>query len=206
MNGDDSTALGRPERDEAKRSPAGRTRRSRTAPPMQGGEGRGAFLPAGQRGGGLEPGEPVHGDGPSGTGQVVGTPLRKVDSLKVMHMRGTISDAMLAAGRRFQRAFEDYHAGNCSALDWRKIGRAGWKEPEFLRSGRWRELKEAMTVLGGRGAPAGSVCWHVLGEGVSIKEWAELHQWGRRPLHEKTASGVLLGALGVLAVLWKAEA
>lgn len=164
------------------------------------------FLPAGQRDGGLEPGEPVYEGHLSDMKQFVGIPLRKADALTAMHARRTISNEMLAAGRRFQKAFEDFHAGDVGAVDWLKCGRAGWKEPDFMRLSRGRELCEAMAALGGRGAPPGSACWYVLGEGLSIKQWAQHHQPRGRVMDVKMASGVLLGALSILVGLWNIEA
>jgi hypothetical protein len=55
-------------------------------------------------------------------------------------------------------------------------------------------------VLGGHDSPAGSCAWHVLGCGQSVREWA-LHQGrGGRPVRQEQAQGMLVTALGLLAV------
>lgn len=161
-----------------------------------------AFLPAGQRGGGIEVGDPVYEGKYADMKMYKGTPCRKVDTLAAMHRAGTISDEMLAAGRRFQIALEDYSAGDCRASDPGRVGGAGWQEPEYIRTTRWRDCKAAIAALGGMSQPCTSVCIRVLGDGLSLREWAELHPFGARCLSEKAASGVLVGALGVLVALW----
>lgn len=161
------------------------------------------FQPAGQRGGrgGTEfvDQQVTDADGR------ISAPLRKVDALTAMASRGTISERMLQAGRRFQRAFEDAHASDACAIDWLKVGVGHWREPDFMRTSSSREFIKAMAALGGRSSPSGSACWHILGEGLSIKDWARLHPFGSRCLNEKAAAGVLVGALGVLEAIWSDE-
>lgn len=58
---------------------------------------------------------------------------------------------------------------------------------------------DAMDALGGHSSPCGLCAWFVLGEELSLREWALREGWGGRPLREETAKGILLGTLGVLA-------
>jgi hypothetical protein len=58
----------------------------------------------------------------------------------------------------------------------------------------WR----ALTAVGGIASPAGSCLWHVLGCEWSVRQWAQREGWGGRRVSEEIASGVLVGALGVL--------
>jgi hypothetical protein len=161
------------------------------------------FRPAGQRGG--KGGTEFVDQQVEDADGRIGAPLRKVDTLTAMSSRGTISDRMLQAGRRFQRAFEDAYASDACAIDWLKVGVGHWREPDFIRTSSSREFIKAMAALGGRSSPSGSACWYILGEGLSIKDWARLHPFGRRCLSEKAAAGVLVGALGVLEAIWSDE-
>src|ERR1700731_4295210 len=52
---------------------------------------------------------------------------------------------------------------------------------------------------GWRYGEAGPFCvWHVIGCEWTMREWALREGWGGRPLSQETASGILIGALGVL--------
>ena len=57
---------------------------------------------------------------------------------------------------------------------------------------------EVILQLGILGVPAGACAIAVLGLGRSLKNWAR-DGWQRRPIAEETASGILVGALAVLA-------
>jgi hypothetical protein len=52
----------------------------------------------------------------------------------------------------------------------------------------------------GANSPAGSCAWHVLGCGRSVREWALRQGWGGRPVRQEQAQGMLVAALGLLAV------
>lgn len=56
-----------------------------------------------------------------------------------------------------------------------------------------------MTALGGADSAAGSCVWHVIGCGMSIREWAVRQGWGGRSVGHAQAQGILVAALGVLA-------
>ena len=58
----------------------------------------------------------------------------------------------------------------------------------------------ALLGLGGHATPIGQAAWHVLGWGLTVKEFAARTQLGGgRALDEKTARGLVVGACGVLA-------
>ena len=46
----------------------------------------------------------------------------------------------------------------------------------------------------------GSAVWHVAGLGQSIKEWSVQEGWNGRPLSQPEARGILVAALGMLAM------
>ena len=53
-------------------------------------------------------------------------------------------------------------------------------------------------ALGGMASPAGSCVWHVVGCEWTVKDWALSRGWNGRPLRLETASGILVGSLGML--------
>jgi hypothetical protein len=61
-------------------------------------------------------------------------------------------------------------------------------------------VHQAMAALGGISSPAGSCVWHVVGLQRSIREWAIRQGWGGRPVRQEQAQGILVAALGMLAV------
>jgi hypothetical protein len=62
-----------------------------------------------------------------------------------------------------------------------------------------RRVGAALDALGGLSSPAGGCVWHVAGLQYSIREWAMRRGWGGKPIGEKSAHGILVAALGVLA-------
>ena len=53
---------------------------------------------------------------------------------------------------------------------------------------------------GAIGSPGGCAVWHVAGLGQSVREWSAQEGWNGRTLNQYEAKGILVGALGVLAV------
>ena len=65
---------------------------------------------------------------------------------------------------------------------------------------RRRRVHRVMQALGGMSSPAGSCVWHVVGLQRSVREWALRQGWGGRLVRQEQAQGILIAALGVLAV------
>ena len=65
---------------------------------------------------------------------------------------------------------------------------------EAARDAVWR----AVRAVGGIASPAGSCLWHVVGWGLSLKEWAQQQGWAGRRVSPEAASGILVAALGTL--------
>ena len=63
-----------------------------------------------------------------------------------------------------------------------------------------RRVHEAMQALGGIWSPAGCCVWHVVGLQRSVREWAIRRDWGGRPVRQEQAQGILVAALGMLAM------
>ena len=63
-----------------------------------------------------------------------------------------------------------------------------------------RRLDVALDALGGISSPGGSCIWNVMGIQRSVREWALRQGWGGRLVRLEPAKGILVAALGVLAV------
>jgi hypothetical protein len=61
-------------------------------------------------------------------------------------------------------------------------------------------LDRALLAVGGIASPGGSALWFVAGLGYSVKEWAAREGWNGRTLNPHEAKGIVVTALGVLAV------
>jgi hypothetical protein len=126
-------------------------------------------------------------------------PYRAIDALAVMQRRGTISAAMRQAGDEFRHLFAFAALDPLRVPDLRRVPQSGREMTLTLRQEETRKkIWRALAALGGIGSPAGSCVWHVVGCEWSLKEWALREGWGGRPVSPEAASGVLVGALGVL--------
>lgn len=125
---------------------------------------------------------------------------RLVDTLGRMHKAGTITAPMLDAGRIFQRQFIVAQLDPLRAPDIARIpGNGREPEPGDTTLGARRQVHGALNALGGHDGPLGSVAWHVLGCGASIREWALRQGWGGRQVRREQAEGMLIAALDLLA-------
>ena len=62
------------------------------------------------------------------------------------------------------------------------------------------KIAHAVDTLGGFGSPAGSIAWYVIGLEHTIRDWSLRQGWNGRSMNPAQAQGVLVGALGALAV------
>ena len=126
--------------------------------------------------------------------------MRAVDTLSAMLRNGSISEAQYAAGSRFRNDFAWAHLDPLRAADVARLpGRHGGEESMSVQAARERIVRH-MVRLGGHGSPLAQAAWWVAGYGLSTKEFARRMRWGRgAAMHEKTAAGLLLGALTILA-------
>jgi hypothetical protein len=125
---------------------------------------------------------------------------RTVDTLGKMLRGGTIDQAMHDAGQDFQVSFIVAQLDPMRAVPILRVPGTG-REPELneRQLDARRRVHQAMAALGGISSPAGSCVWHVVGLQRSVREWAIRQGWGGRPLDHKSAGGILIAALGVLA-------
>jgi hypothetical protein len=125
---------------------------------------------------------------------------RLVDTLDRLLKAGTITEPMLEAGRTFERQFILAQLDPLRAPDIGRIpGNGREPDPSDTTLGARRRVHSALTTLGGHDGPLGSVAWHVLGRGVSVREWALRQGWGGRPVRQEQAMGMLIAALDLLA-------
>jgi hypothetical protein len=126
---------------------------------------------------------------------------RTVDTLSRMLRSGTISQEMHDAARDFQAAFVVAQLDPLRAIPILRVPGSG-REPELgpRQLHARRRVHAAMEALGGISSPAGSCVWHVVGLQRSVREWAIRQGWGGRPVRQEQAQGILVAALGVLAV------
>lgn len=125
------------------------------------------------------------------------------DILEMMHRRGSITDEMRQAGEDFRRAFRKAHISDLQASDPSRVFISGLGINRTLTEGNHKareSLWDAIDYLGGLPSQSGSIMWHVIGLEWTIKEWALNYSRQRlRHIGEKTAAGILIGALCPLA-------
>ena len=134
------------------------------------------------------------------------TLVRTVDTLARMRKAGTITRAMHQAARDFQAHFTiaayDTTA-TASIVHVRRLRgeKMTWNDDLTVRQIAARDrVHDALDALGGMSSPGGSCVWHVIGLGHSLREWAMQQGWNGRPMQLNQATGVLVTALGMLAV------
>lgn len=127
---------------------------------------------------------------------------RVFDTLGLLERNGSITPEMRQAGEAFRRHFQLAGLETLHAAPLTRVPGARGPEPGLgaaqLRAKR--EVHAALDVIGGMASPAGSAVWHVIGNECSIREWAVKEGWGGRRVSDKTAAGILIGALAALAV------
>lgn len=126
---------------------------------------------------------------------------RLVDTLARMLKAGTISHVMVDAGRKFERHFILAQLDPLRAPDIARIpGNGREADPGDISLAAREQAHRALRALGGHDTALGSVAWHVLGCGCSLREWTLRRAWGGQPLRPEQATGVLIAALDLLAV------
>jgi hypothetical protein len=125
---------------------------------------------------------------------------RTIDTLGRLYRNGVIDEPMLEAARAFQAAFTIANLESVRALPILRIPGSG-QEPSLTERQVFarQRVHRSMEALGGHDSPAGSVVWHVVGGGLSVRQWALRQRWGGRAMRVDEAQGVLVAALSVLA-------
>ena len=134
------------------------------------------------------------------------TLVRTVDTLARMRKAGTITRAMHQAARDFQAHFTIAAHDTTDTASIVRVRRLRgekmtWNDDLTVRQIAARDrVHDALDALGGMASPGGSCVWHVVGLQSSLREWALRQGWNGRPMQLNQATGVLLTALGILAV------
>ena len=133
-----------------------------------------------------------------------GTPVRHryaMDTLGVMLGNGTITSEMRDAGEMFRKQFRFAALDTLRAMPLLRIPGGGGRDTTTEQQFQARErVAAAIDALGGPGSPAGACVWHVVGLESSITEWSRRSGWCGRPIGHAQGQGVLVSALGVLAM------
>ncbi len=126
---------------------------------------------------------------------------RVVDTIGKMQRAGTITEPMAEAGRKFERQFIIANLDPLRAPDMARIpGNGREADPGDISLAAREQVNRAMRALGGYDGAMGSVVWHVLGCGCSLREWTLRRAWGGRQLRPEQATGVLIAALDLLSL------
>lgn len=129
---------------------------------------------------------------------------RTVDLMDQMLSRNSITPQQAMAGRRFRSLFELAGLQALRAKDVSRPPGMGAAAELPLRVIASRQIiGEAVEALGGHGTLPAKAAWHVLGGGLTIKEFSQRAtlpgQTGDgRKLGEEQARGILIAALSIL--------
>ena len=123
-----------------------------------------------------------------------------------MRKAGTITRAMHQAARDFQAHFTIAAYDTTATASIVRVRRLRgekmtWNDDVTVRQIAARDrVHDALDALGGMSSPGGSCVWHVVGLGYSLRQWATQRGWGGKLMYASQAPGVLISALGMLAV------
>ena len=132
-----------------------------------------------------------------------GTPVRHrraVDTLGMMLANGTITHEMHEAGCIFRTLFRSAALDTMSTSQIIRLPGSTADRLSNRQLDARRRVFVAMDALGGHNSPAGSCVWFVVGLEMSVREWSARSGWSGRPVHGPVAQGILVAALGTLAM------
>ena len=126
----------------------------------------------------------------------IGSPFVVNDTLRALYNNGTIDDAELAAGRQFEEDFRLAQIDPLRAPDLSRVPGQGGSEITTATCKAKDRVWEALQSVGGFRSSLGRVLWHVLGEGMSLRQYAES---SGGVLRNQTISALLKGALEIIS-------
>ena len=129
--------------------------------------------------------------------------FRAVDSLGALLRGGAINQAMHDAGQEFGRAFAAANLSPTGVATLERIGASGRSSVTERAAHARIRVNEALAAVGGSSSPGGSAVWFVAGLGMSVREWSIRRAWNGRSINAHEAKGILVGALGMLAVHYR---
>lgn len=142
-------------------------------------------------------------EGVRGTDPDTGTPIlhrRAVHTLGMMLANGTITREMHEAGCIFRTLFRSAALDGIATSQLVRLAAATADAMSSRQIDARRRVADAIDLLGGHDSPAGSCVWFVVGLEFSVREWAQRQGWAGRPVHGPVGQGILVGALGTLAM------
>jgi hypothetical protein len=125
---------------------------------------------------------------------------RAVDTLGQMLANGTITPQMHEAGCIFRTLFRSAALDGIATSQLIRLAGATGDAMSSRQIDARRRVADALDALGGHNSPAGSCVWFVVGLEFSVREWAMRQGWSGRPVHGPVAQGILVAALGTLAM------
>lgn len=125
---------------------------------------------------------------------------RAVDTLGLMLAHGSITPQMHEAGCIFRTLFRSAAIDSMSTSQLIRLPGSTAGTMSNRQIDARRRMLAAMDALGGHDSPAGSCAWFVVGLEFSLREWAMRQGWCGRPVHGPVAQGILVAALGTLAM------
>jgi len=125
---------------------------------------------------------------------------RAVDTLGMMLANGTITPQMHEAGSIFRTLFRSAALDGIATSQLIRLAGATNDDLPNRQLDARRRVASAIDAVGGHDSPAGSCVWFVVGLEFSVREWAQRQGWSGRPVHSPVAQGILVGALGTLAM------
>jgi hypothetical protein len=132
-----------------------------------------------------------------------GSPIlhrRAVDTLGMMLANGTITPQMHEAGCIFRTLFRSAALDDIATSQLIRLAGATSDDLPNRQIDARHRVGNAIDALGGHDSPAGSCVWFVVGLEFSVREWAMRQGWAGRHVHGPVAQGILVGALGTLAM------
>jgi hypothetical protein len=125
---------------------------------------------------------------------------RAVDTLGMMLANGTITPQMHEAGCIFRTLFRSAALDGIATSQLIRLAGATNDDMPGRQLDARRRVANAIDALGGHDSPAGSCVWFVVGLEFSVREWSARQGWAGRIVHGPVGQGILVGALGTLAM------
>ena len=125
---------------------------------------------------------------------------RAVDTLGLMLTNGNITPQMHEAGCIFRTLFRSAAIDSMSTSQLIRLPGSTADRLSNRQLDARRRVLAAIDALGGHDSPAGSCSWFVVGLEISVRDWAARRGWSGRPVSQPIAGGMLVAALGILAM------
>ena len=125
---------------------------------------------------------------------------RAVDTLGLMLTNGNITPQMHEAGCIFRTLFRSAAIDSMATSQLIRLPGSTADRLSDRQLDARRRVLNALDALGGPDSPAGSCVWFVVGLEISVREWAARRGWSGRPVAQPIAGGIIVAALGILAM------